>query len=115
MCDLELSVDLDFLIKSDANQGFLRSAGEQLLNEAVNAAGDYIGNVINEMMCVKKQAEHPRVLPSLQYMNIVSTLIFQSFRSLPQSGTKKQRVVIGRSITIFLYCLIIMTHKNTQH
>lgn len=44
-----------------------------MFNEAVNAAGEYIGNAIQEMLVVKKQAEHPRVLPSLQHMKIVSS------------------------------------------
>lgn len=43
-----------------------------MFNQAVNAAGEYIGNAIQEMLVVKKEAEHPRVLPSLQHMKIVS-------------------------------------------
>lgn len=43
-----------------------------MFNEAVNAAGDYIGNAIQEMLVVKTQTEHPRVLPSLEHMKIVS-------------------------------------------
>lgn len=45
-----------------------------MFNEAMNAAGEYIGNAIQEMLVVKKVAEHPRVLPSLQHMKIVSNL-----------------------------------------
>lgn len=45
-----------------------------MFNEAMNAAGEYIGNAIQEMLVVKKEAEHPRVLPSLQHMKIVSNL-----------------------------------------
>lgn len=53
-------------------QGLLKNAGQQIFNEAVNAAGEYIGTAIQEMLVVKKEAEHPRVLPSLQHMKIVS-------------------------------------------
>lgn len=53
-------------------QGLLRGAGQQIMNEALNAAGEYIGNAIQEMLVVKKKAEVPRVLPSLQHMKVVS-------------------------------------------
>lgn len=56
----------------DQFQGFLKQAGQQIFNEALNAAGEYVGNAIQEMMVVKKEAEHPRVLPSLEHMKIVS-------------------------------------------
>ena len=39
----------------------------------MNAAGDYIGNAIQEMLVVKKAAEVPRVLPSLKNMKVVSS------------------------------------------
>lgn len=50
----------------------MKDAGRQIFNEAVNAAGEYIGNAIQEMMVVKKETEHPRILPSLEHMKIVS-------------------------------------------
>lgn len=53
-------------------QGFFKQAGRQIFNEAVNAAGQYIGNAIQEMLVVKKETEHPRILPSLEHMKIVS-------------------------------------------
>lgn len=59
-------------LKKQIVQGFFKEAGRQILNEAVSAAGDYIGNAIQEMLVVKKQAEHPRILPSLEHMKIVS-------------------------------------------
>lgn len=55
-------------------QGFLRQAGQQILNEAVNAAGEYIGNAIQEMLVVKKETEHPRVLPSLEHIQFVGNV-----------------------------------------
>lgn len=48
-----------------------------MFNEAVNAAGEYIGNAIQEILVVKKEAEHPRVLPSLQHMKIVSNFCLE--------------------------------------
>lgn len=51
-----------------------------MFNEAMNAAGEYIGNAIQEILVVKKQAEHPRVLPSLQHMKIVSNFEFDGGR-----------------------------------
>lgn len=42
----------------------------------MNAAGEYIGNAIQEMMVVKKTAEVPRVLPSLNHMKVVSIYIY---------------------------------------
>lgn len=53
-------------------QSFLKSAGEQILNEAVGAAGDYINNAIQEILVEKKQSVVPRTLPSLEHMKIVS-------------------------------------------
>lgn len=38
----------------------------------MSAAGGYIENAIQEMMVVKKETEHPRILPSLEHMKIVS-------------------------------------------
>lgn len=46
--------------------------GRQIFNEAMSAAGEYIGNAIDEMLVVKKETEHPRILPSLEHMKIVS-------------------------------------------
>lgn len=43
-----------------------------MFNEAVNAAGEYIGNAIQEMLVEKKQSVVPRTLPSLEHMKIVS-------------------------------------------
>lgn len=60
-------------------QGFFKQAGRQILNEAVNAAGEYIGNAIQEMIVVKKESEHPRILPSLEHMKIVSRIMFEIF------------------------------------
>lgn len=56
-------------------QGLLRGAGQQILNEAMNAAGEYIGNAIQEMLVVKKTAEVPRILPSIEHMKVVSAPI----------------------------------------
>lgn len=38
----------------------------------MNAAGEYIGNAIQEMLVVKKTAEVPRILPSINHMKVVS-------------------------------------------
>lgn len=41
----------------------------------MNAAGEYIGNAIQEMLVVKKTAEVPRILPSIEHMKVVSAPI----------------------------------------
>ncbi|XP_031627409.1 calpain-A [Contarinia nasturtii] len=70
----------------DQIKGFLRQAGEQILNEAVNAAGEYIGNAIQECLVVKKQTEHPRILPSLEHIKFLDERPrdgdFQDFNTL---------------------------------
>lgn len=60
------------LILNQFEQGFFKQAGRQIFNEAVNAAGEYIGNAIQEMLVVRKETEHPRILPSLEHIKIVS-------------------------------------------
>lgn len=40
----------------------------------MNAAGQYIGNAIQEMMVVKKEAAVPRILPSISHMKVVSKI-----------------------------------------
>lgn len=62
------NVEIEFWKK----KGFFKEAGRQIFNEAMNAAGEYVGNAIQEMLVVKKEAEHPRILPSLEHMKIVS-------------------------------------------
>lgn len=73
----------------DAFQGFLRSAGKQLVDQAQDALvgkakemmmggmgggamGDVLGNVISEIF-VKKTSDTKRVLPSIKNMKIVRT------------------------------------------
>lgn len=61
-------------------QGFLKgnidNIGKELLNQAgtavMGAAKEFIGQAINEMFIVKKEAPSKRVLPSIQNMKIVS-------------------------------------------
>lgn len=57
-------------------KGGFDGIGKQLLNQAgeavMGAAKEYIGQVINEMLIVKKEAPNKRVLPSIQNMKIVS-------------------------------------------
>lgn len=38
----------------------------------MNAAAGYIGNAIQEMLVVKKEAAVPRILPSISNMKVVS-------------------------------------------
>ncbi len=38
----------------------------------MNAAAGYIGNAIQELMVVKKEAAQPRILPSISNMKVVS-------------------------------------------
>ena len=53
-----------------------------MFNQAVNAAGEYIGNAIQEMMVVKKEAEVPRILPSIEHMKVVSVSVGTLFEKL---------------------------------
>lgn len=59
----------------------MKDAGEQLFNQAVNAAGNYIANAINETLFVKKQTDHPRILPSMEHMKIVSICVLMTQHS----------------------------------
>lgn len=58
-------------------KGGFDNIGKQLMNQAgeavMGAAKEYIGNVINEMLMIKKQAPK-RVLPSIEKMKIVSVM-----------------------------------------
>lgn len=56
----------------DDLQNLLKSQGQQILNEAGNAAKQYLGNMINEMLFVKKDADVARSLPTLRNMKVVS-------------------------------------------
>lgn len=40
----------------------------------MNAAGQYIGNAIQELMVVKKEVAAPRILPSISNMKVVSNV-----------------------------------------
>lgn len=57
-------------------KGGLDGLGKQLLGQAgeavMGAAKEYIGQVINEMFIVKKEAATKRFLPSIKNMKIVS-------------------------------------------
>lgn len=60
-------------------KGGLDGIGKQLLNQAgeavLGAAKEYIGQVINEMLVVKKEAATKRFLPSIKHMKIVSLFV----------------------------------------
>lgn len=57
-------------------KGGFDNIGKNLLNQAgehiMGAAKEYIGQVINEMLIVKKEAPTKRILPSIKNMKIVS-------------------------------------------
>lgn len=53
-------------------QSLLKGQGQRILNEAGDAAKQYLGNMINEMLFVKKDADVSRNLPTLRNMKVVS-------------------------------------------
>lgn len=57
-------------------QGLFDGAGENLLKAASEAARDFIEDAINEISCVRKEAEVKRKLPSLNNMRVVSSKYF---------------------------------------